>query len=54
MKKKQYTTPVINKVKLVSKNTVLGFCHSSPNLFPRDTSILCYQQGGCSNPPPNP
>lgn len=51
MNKKQYTTPVVNKVKLVVKNAMLGFCHSSPNLFPKDSNIWCQNQSGCSNPP---
>lgn len=52
MNKKQYTAPVVKKVKLESKNTILGFCHSSPNLFPRDAAFGCQDsQGGCSNPP---
>lgn len=52
MNKKQYTTPVITKVKLVSKNAVLGFCHSSPNLFPKDSQIWCQTAvTGCSQRP---
>ena len=52
MDKKLYTAPVVNKVKLVSKNTILGFCHSSPNLFPKDEAIWCQRTGtGCSTPP---
>ena len=51
MNKKQYSSPVVNKVKLVSKNAILGFCHSSPNLFPKDSSVACYGLGGCSTPP---
>lgn len=51
MNKKLYTAPVVNKVKLVSKNTILGFCHSSPNLFPKDANIFCQRtQGGCATP----
>lgn len=52
MNKKQYTTPAVNKVKIVSKNTILGFCHSSPNLFPKDSPLMCYTPGaGCPNTP---
>jgi len=51
MDKKLYTAPVVNKVKLVSKNTILGFCHSSPNLFPKDANIWCQRTlSGCSTP----
>ena len=51
MNKKQYSSPVVNKVKLVSKNAILGFCHSSPNLFPKDSLVECNGLGGCSTPP---
>jgi len=52
MNKKQYTSPVVNKVKLVSKNAILGFCHSSPNLFPKVTGVWCQAAaGGCANLP---
>ncbi|MEA4931857.1 MAG: hypothetical protein VB026_09805 [Anaerolineaceae bacterium] len=51
MNKKQYSSPVVNKVKLVSKNAILGFCHSSPNLFPKDSLVACNGLGGCSTPP---
>jgi|GEM_PF-1190526 hypothetical protein len=55
MEKKQYTKPTVNKVKFVSKNTILGFCHSSPNMFPNDGLTFCQQtQGGCANPPTQP
>lgn len=51
MNKKPYNTPIINKVKLVSKNTILGFCHSSPNLFPKDAQIYCQRAlTGCATP----
>lgn len=51
MNKKQYTTPAVKKVKLVSKNAILGFCHSSPNLFPKDSLIWCQREvTGCSTP----
>lgn len=53
MNKKQYTPPVVNKVKLVSKNPILGFCHSSPNLFPQVSGVSCIDIGSlnCSTPP---
>lgn len=53
MNKKQYTTPVVRKVKLESKNTILGFCHSSPNIFPKTQPFTCseMQGGACPNPP---
>jgi hypothetical protein len=52
MNKKQYTSPVVSTVKLVSKNAILGFCHSSPNLFPKDSTIGCqFEQVGCANAP---
>jgi len=51
MDKKPYTQPAVNKVKLVSKNAILGFCHSSPNLFPKDSVIFCQTPvTGCSTP----
>lgn len=52
MNKKTYTCPVVKKVTLVSKNTVLGFCHSSPNMFPKDSGFLCSDSiGGCPTTP---
>lgn len=51
MNKKQYTSPVVNKVKLISKNAILGFCHSSPNLFPMDSQVFCQTVlTGCARP----
>lgn len=52
MNKKQYTQPVVIKVKLASKNAILGFCHSSPNLFPKDSPTFCqFPLTGCTTPP---
>jgi len=52
MNKKQYTTPAVKKVKLVSKNAILGFCHSSPNLYPKDSEIFCQRAvTGCASIP---
>jgi len=53
MNKKPYTKPVVREVKLVSKNAVMGFCHSSPNLFPKDTNACSYTLESCPNPPTN-
>lgn len=52
MDKKTYTCPVVTKVTLVSKNTILGFCHSSPNTFPKDSGLTCSEiAGGCPTTP---
>ncbi|HOE35415.1 MAG TPA: hypothetical protein PKX65_06685 [Anaerolineaceae bacterium] len=48
MNKKPYTPPVISKVILKSKNAILGFCHSSPNMFPKSQLGCTSQVGGCS------
>ena len=49
MNKKPYTPPSITKVILKSKNAILGFCHSSPNLFPKGSPGGCSSTGGgCS------
>jgi len=39
MDKKQYSAPSVKQVSLEMKNTVLGFCHSSPNMFPNEPTI---------------
>ncbi len=52
--KKKYSRPIINKVKLVTKNAILGVCHSSPNVFPKDPEIGCQLPAGCSDPPTGP
>ena len=41
MDKKQYSAPSVKQVSLEMKNTVLGFCHSSPNMFPKDAGFNC-------------
>ena len=48
MNKKPYTTKLITKVILKSKNAILGFCHSSPNMFPKQSIGCTAQVGGCS------
>lgn len=53
MDKKNYTAPMVNKVSLEVKNAVLGFCHSSPNMFPNDELGVCgAQPGSMGNPCP--
>ena len=55
MDKKIYITPKVSKVSLEVKNAVLGFCHSSPNMFPNDELGVCGAQGNISTPcPQNP
>jgi len=51
MNKKRYEAPVLKKVRLVVKNAVLGGCHSSPNLDPKEGGIACSTLTGCYNPP---
>lgn len=46
--KKPYTQPAVNKVILKSKNAILGFCHSSPNMFPKSELGCTSTVGGCS------
>ncbi len=46
MDKKNYVKPTITRVKLVSKNAVLGVCHSSPNLYPKEGLVFCKVVGG--------
>ncbi|HPS32134.1 MAG TPA: hypothetical protein PKW57_01390 [Anaerolineaceae bacterium] len=48
MNKKPYTPPAVSKVILKPKNAILGFCHSSPNLFPKNELGCTAQVGGCS------
>ena len=52
MDKKIYVAPMVSKVSLEVKNAVLGFCHSSPNLFPSDELGVCGSQGNPGTPCP--
>jgi len=53
MDKKIYIAPMVSKVTLEVKNAVLGFCHSSPNMFPNEEFGACAaQQGQFPNPCP--
>ena len=52
MDKKNYVAPSVSKVSLEVKNAVLGFCHSSPNMFPNDMLGACGAQGTVGNPCP--
>ena len=55
MDKKNYTAPMVNKVSLEVKNAVLGFCHSSPNFFPKEEPFGACGAQAIGNPcPQNP
>jgi len=52
MEKKQYTAPVVRKVRLEIKNAVLATCNSSPlYMSPKDpvTGEPCNLNPGCFN-----
>lgn len=55
MKKKDYESPKITRVKLEVKNAILAVCHSSPNMAPGppDEEDPCWVTIGCYNPPAN-
>lgn len=39
--KKVYSAPKLTQVKLVVKNSVLGTCHSSPVMTPKNGALGC-------------
>lgn len=39
--KKIYSAPKLTRVRLVVKNSVLGTCHSSPVMTPKDGGMGC-------------
>lgn len=41
MEKKIYTAPKATRVKLVVKEAVLGTCHASPVLTPKEGGLGC-------------
>ena len=54
MDKKIYIAPMVSKVSLEVKNAVLGFCHSSSNMFPNNEVGPCnaYLDQNFPNPCP--
>lgn len=57
MAKREYSAPGVKKVQLIYKSAILGVCHSSPNLYPAQSSnggwdTACYSQAfGCPQQP---
>ena len=50
MNKKTYQAPAVQRVRLAVKNAILGNCHSSPNLSPKD-GAGCNVTPNCYNAP---
>jgi hypothetical protein len=52
MNKKPYEAPTVRKVRLVVKNSILGTCHTSPNMTPGppEAPTPCSITVGCYTP----
>jgi len=51
--KKVYQAPRVVKVQLVVKNAILGVCHASPNLTPKNLGCGQHPAPGCWEGPGN-
>ncbi|MDF1521018.1 MAG: hypothetical protein RQ728_06195 [Brevefilum sp.] len=50
MNKKKYEAPVVKRVKLEVKNSILSVCFSSLITDPSGLEIACRINGVCANP----
>ncbi len=50
MNKKPYQAPEVKKVKLEVKESVLAFCHTSPEMTPGDSGPNCISSGCFTKP----